>query len=44
VTIAKDGKLKVANESTQDALLDIINYCVLRAAYIKAKEPGDGTA
>ena len=44
VTFAKDGKLKVANESTQDALLDIINYCVLLAAYIKAKEPGDGAA
>lgn len=37
VTFVKDGKLKVADESTQDALLDIINYCVLLAAYIKAK-------
>jgi hypothetical protein len=37
-TFAKDGKLSVENEGYEDAVLDIINYCVLFSAYIKSKE------
>lgn len=36
-TFAKDGKLAVENESYEDAILDIMNYCVLMSAYIKSK-------
>jgi hypothetical protein len=35
VTFAKDGKLEVPSESAKDALLDIVNYSVLLAAYIE---------
>jgi hypothetical protein len=41
-TFLKAGKLKVTNESAEDACLDIINYFILLAAYIKdkhSKEP-----
>ncbi|QDP54775.1 MAG: hypothetical protein Unbinned5784contig1000_18 [Prokaryotic dsDNA virus sp.] len=37
VTFARDGKLKVANESASDALLDIVNYAVILAAYIRKR-------
>jgi hypothetical protein len=37
-TFANDGKLKVPNESFEDALLDITNYCILMGAYIKSKQ------
>jgi hypothetical protein len=37
-TFAKDGKLSVENEGYEDAVLDIINYCVLFSAYVKSKE------
>jgi hypothetical protein len=36
-TFAQDGKLLVKNEGYEDAILDIINYCVLMSAYIKGK-------
>ena len=36
-TFAKDGKLLVENEGYNDAILDIINYCVLFSAYVKSK-------
>lgn len=36
-TFANDGKLAVHNESYEDAILDIINYCVLMSAYVKDK-------
>lgn len=36
-TFAKDGKLIVENESYNDAVLDIINYCILFSAYVKSK-------
>ncbi len=36
-TFAKDGKLVVDNEGYNDAVLDIINYCVLFSAYVKSK-------
>jgi hypothetical protein len=37
-TFAKDGKLSVENEGYRDAILDIMNYCVLFSAYVKSKE------
>lgn len=37
-TFAEAGQLKVENESAQDACIDIINYSVLLAAYIKQKD------
>ena len=36
-TFAADGKLMVPNESYEDAILDIMNYCVLMSAYVKDK-------
>lgn len=36
-TFAKDGKLTVDNEGYNDAIVDIINYCVLFSAYVKSK-------
>jgi predicted lipoprotein len=37
-TFANAGKLVVDNEGYQDAILDIMNYCVLFSAYIKSKD------
>ena len=37
-TFAQDGKLAVKNESYEDAILDIMNYCVLMSAYVKDKQ------
>jgi len=37
-TFAADGKLMVPNESYEDAILDIMNYCVLMSAYVKDKK------
>ena len=42
-TFAQDGKLLVKNESYDDAILDIINYCVLMSAYIKSKQEKTST-
>lgn len=36
-TFAKEGKLIVENEGHKDAILDIINYCVLFSAYVQSK-------
>ena len=36
-TFASAGKLTVDNESYEDAIIDIINYCVLFSAYNKGK-------
>lgn len=36
-TFAKDGKLVVDNEGYNDAIVDIINYCVLFSAYVQSK-------
>lgn len=41
VTFARDGKLAVKNEGAIDALLDMVNYSILLAAYLKAKEATD---
>ena len=38
-TFANLGELKVDNESYQDAILDIINYCILFYAYSSSKTP-----
>ena len=37
-TFASDGKLLVDNESYNDAIIDIINYCILFSAYVKSKD------
>lgn len=39
-TFANNGKLLVEDEGVQDTLLDLINYSVLLAAYIKDKSHG----
>lgn len=36
-TFSNTGKLIVDNESYNDAIVDIINYCVLFSAYVKSK-------
>lgn len=36
-TFADSGKLLVDNEGYNDAIIDIINYCVLFSAYVKSK-------
>ena len=36
-TFTNDGKLAVENESHEDAVLDIINYCILFSAYVQSK-------
>ena len=36
-TFANAGKLVVDNEGYRDALLDIINYCVLFSGYVESK-------
>jgi len=36
-TFAESGKLVVENEGYHDAIVDIINYCVLFSGYIKNK-------
>jgi len=37
-TFADAGKLQVDNEGYNDAIIDIINYCVLFSAYVKSKD------
>jgi hypothetical protein len=44
VTFVRDGKLEVTNETAVDAMLDLINYSIILAAYIREKaglEDGD---
>jgi hypothetical protein len=36
-TFTESGKLAVDNEGYNDAIVDIINYCVLFSAYVKSK-------
>jgi hypothetical protein len=36
-TFVNTGKLAVENESYEDAILDIMNYCILFSAYVKSK-------
>ena len=37
-TFASAGELKVENESYHDAIVDIINYCVLFDGYVSSKK------
>lgn len=34
-----NGELKVKDESVEDTLLDLANYCILFIGYLKAREP-----
>lgn len=34
---ARQGELKVKDESVEDTLLDLANYCLLMAGYLKSK-------
>ena len=43
-TFAADGKLAVKNESYEDAILDILNYCVLMSAYVSDKQKQQGVS
>ncbi len=36
-TFVKQGVLKVKDETVVDSLVDLANYCILMAAYIKSK-------
>lgn len=36
-TFASAGRLNVDNESYEDAIIDIVNYCILFSAYVKGK-------
>lgn len=40
LTFAKKGVLQVSDESVEDTLLDLANYALLMASYIKAKKAG----
>ena len=37
-TFASAGELKVDNEGYHDAILDIINYCILFDGYVSSKD------
>jgi hypothetical protein len=37
-TFTSAGRLTVDNESYEDAILDIINYCILFSAYVKSRD------
>ncbi|HXF55636.1 MAG TPA: hypothetical protein VNK52_16100 [Hyphomicrobiaceae bacterium] len=37
VTFVRTGTLQVSEESVEDTLLDLANYCILLAGYIRAK-------
>jgi anti-sigma28 factor (negative regulator of flagellin synthesis) len=38
-SFVQKGTLQVKDESVQDTLLDLANYCILLAAYIKSQKP-----
>ena len=37
VTFCRDGKLEVTNETAVDALVDLINYSIILAAFMRAR-------
>lgn len=37
VTFVNKGVLKVSDESVEDTLLDLANYCILMAGYVRSK-------
>jgi len=43
-TFVNKGVLQVADESVEDTLLDLANYCVLMAGYIRSKKQMHGPA
>lgn len=43
VSFLNNGQLAVKDESVEDTLLDLANYCILMAAYIKSKRPPEKT-
>jgi len=42
-SFVKQGTLQVKDESVSDTLLDLANYCILMAGYLKAKQNQDAT-
>lgn len=40
ITFVNVGTLKVSQESIEDTLLDLANYCILMSGYIKSKKDG----
>lgn len=38
VSFLQNGRLEVADESVEDTLLDLANYCVLMAGYLRTKK------
>lgn len=42
VSFVKKGTLQVKDESVEDTLIDLANYCLLFAAYIKSKKVKNG--
>lgn len=38
INFVNSGVLKVADEKIEDTLLDLANYCILMAGYIKSKK------
>lgn len=42
-TFVKKGVLQVKDESIEDTLLDLANYCILFAGYIRGKKQAQGT-
>lgn len=39
ISFVQKGVLMVKDESVEDTLLDLANYCILFAGYIKSKRP-----
>ena len=38
ISFMQNGELQVKDESVEDTLLDLANYCVLMAGYLKSKK------
>lgn len=38
ISFIKNGTLKVKDESVQDTLIDLANYCILMAAYLESEK------
>jgi hypothetical protein len=42
-SFAQKGTFQVKDESVEDTLLDLANYCILMAGYLKSKRPAEPT-
>jgi hypothetical protein len=42
-TFTRQGKLLVKDESVEDTLLDLANYCILMAGYLKSRKVNNVT-